>query len=101
CDFQKEAFVQPCTVVIFVVELYLVAFGIRSRAILSVKDLRRPLAASFLKFVQYLIRLGRSVGAGAEKSGNRNADGWPHPHKSSIAVHSSCGLRIILLSGCR
>jgi hypothetical protein len=35
-------------------------------------------AASLLKFIRLLIRLGRNVGAEAEKSGNRNADGRPH-----------------------
>jgi hypothetical protein len=37
-------------------------------------------AASFLQFIQFLIRLSRNVGSETDKSDNRNAAGRPHFH---------------------
>jgi hypothetical protein len=66
--------------VIFVIEQGLPVLGIQHVHIFTFKDLRGLFPASFLQFIQFLIRLRRSVGAEAEKSGNRTADGRLHFH---------------------
>ncbi len=64
---------------IFIIEPHLSVFdfGYR-RAVFSTKEFRCTLATSFLQFIQFLIRLSGNVSAGAEKSGNRNADSRSH-----------------------
>jgi hypothetical protein len=76
-DFQKEAFVQAGAVVTFIAEQSSV-FAIRYVAVFPLKDFRRTLAASLLKFVQFPIWLSPNIGAEPNKSGNWNADGRLH-----------------------
>src|SRR5262245_49672259 len=71
----------------FIVEQGLSVFVIRyGRAIFSLKHFRRTFAASFLQFIQVLVRLSRNVGAEPSKSDNRNADGYLHV-QSRIVSH--------------
>jgi hypothetical protein len=76
-DFQIEAFVQAGAVVTFIAEQSSV-FAIRYVAVFQLKDFRRTLAASLLKFVQFPIWLSPNIGAEPNKSGNWNADGRLH-----------------------
>jgi hypothetical protein len=65
--------------VIFIVEQGLSVFAIRYGTIFSFKHFGRTLAASFLKFIRFLIRLSRNVGVELSKSGNRSANGRSQP----------------------
>src|SRR5215510_13190197 len=71
----------------FIVEQGLSVFVIRyGRAIFSLKHFRGTFAASFLQFIQVLVRLSRNVGAEPSKSDDRNADGCLHV-QSPIVSH--------------
>src|SRR5262249_48042910 len=64
-------------------------FGIQyGRAVFLIKNFLRKPTASFLEFMQLLIRLGRKIGVKAHNPDNRSADGWPA--RCSRLAFSTC-----------